>query len=219
MKKMVVYLSLLFTAMSLSVQAERILEVSEESSNQKDSVAMLDPAKDLFIILMPDGLYQKGVKKEGIFHGKEFALTQSLDTIFYQTYWLVSPVLSSDHVSFQHEESVAKKLVVSKALLEKIKPIDMNKKLAQLKDVNAMLCFMLDTLAYGSDLKRVREVMPEGISNMERMKLILSGKLKPYEKRVWLIDRRHITADSVLLLEVKPTWITDGFAPRKPIVK
>lgn len=46
----------------------------------------------------------------------------------------------------------------------------------------------------------------------DKLILILSGKLKPYEKRVWLIDRRYITADSVLLLEVEPTWITDGFS-------
>ena len=50
---------------------------------------------------------------------------------------------------------------------------------------------------------------------MEKMKLVLSGKLEPYKKRVWLIDRRYITADSVLLLEVQPTWMDGGFARKK----
>lgn len=77
------------------------------------------------------------------------------------------------------------------------------------------VAFMLDTLVYGEDLKRVREIAPEGMSKMEKMKLVLSGKLEPYKKRVWLIDRRYITADSVLLLEVQPTWMDSGFARKK----
>ena len=215
MKKSKVYLWLLFTVMSLSVQAERVVEISEKRWSQKDSAVMFDLAKDQFVVLISSGLYQDGEEKEGIFYSREVALTPSLDTIFYQRYRLVSPILSSDHVSFLHEESIAQKLVVPKTLLEKVRPVDMNEKLAQLKEVNEVLRFMLDTLVYGEDLKRVREIAPERMSKMEKMKLVLSGKLEPYKKRVWLIDRRYITADSVLLLEVKPTWMDSGFARKK----
>ncbi|WP_065219403.1 MULTISPECIES: hypothetical protein [Butyricimonas] len=215
MKKSKVYLWLLFTAMSLSVQAERVVEISEKRWSQKDSAVMFNLAKDQFVVLISSGLYQDGEEKEGIFYSREFALTPSLDTIFYQRYRLVSPILSSDYVFFLHEESVAQKLVVPKTLLEKVRPVDMNEKLAQLKEANEVLRFMLDTLVYGEDLKRVREIAPEGMSKMEKMKLVLSGKLEPYKKRVWLIDRRYITADSVLLLEVKSTWMDGGFARKK----
>lgn len=102
---------------------------------------------------------------------------------------------------FNHCKSQHKEIVLPKAFLQQIKFFDLDKDFARYENDDMEINYLLDKLHYGKDLERVKKLRAAK-SSQDKLGLQLYEKTKPYEKRVWLIDRRNITTDSVTLLEV-----------------
>ena len=116
-----------------------------------------------------------------------------------------------------YDEYFHKKLVLPKTFLQKVKLLDMNKKFTQFRNFRDTYNFLCDTLVYGENLKRVREYLPENASWSTELEM--RDKIAPYIKRIWLIDTRYITTDSLILLQVSPAKSSGGFSPQKKHTK
>ena len=93
----------------------------------------------------------------------------------------------------------------------------MNKKFEQFRNFRDAYNFLCDTLVYGENLKQVREYLLENARWDTELKL--RDKIRPYVKRIWLIDTRYITTDSLTLFQVDPARSSGGFSPRKKRTK
>ena len=171
----------------------------------KDSL-MPNPANDHFVILTSDTVLGKenqrywksidadiyrfeaqtsqlaGTKKENIFDIR-YMVRLGDDLVFMFNHYQPSPY---------------KKVVLPKAFLQQVKLINFDEELPRLNDFGKFLHFG-DTLHYGKNLQQVEKLRA---ASEDKFDIELDSKLKPYQKRIWLIDRRYITADSVTLLEV-----------------
>ena len=56
----------------------------------------------------------------------------------------------------------------------------------------------LDTLNYGEDVKQIEKLRESGASPFE---VTMKG-YDYYRKRIWFIDRRYMTADSITLFDM-----------------
>lgn len=186
----------------------------------KDSV--YSPEKDVFIILTPDTVLRRVGDDEGIFCLERFPrqkneMTGCYDTIRCLDYMLESPARGIVDLLLAYDEYFDKKLVLHKTFLQKVKLLDMNKKFMQFKDFRDAYNFLCDTLIYGENLKQVREYLPENARWDTEWKV--RDKIGPYMKRIWLIDTRNITTDSLTLLQVRPVKSSGGFSPQKKRAK
>ena len=186
----------------------------------KDSV--YNPEKDVFIILTPDTVSRRDGDEEGIFclerlSGRKNEITGNYDTIRGLDYMLESPARGIADLLLMYDEYFHKKLVLPKTFLQKVKLLDMNKKFAQFRNFRDTYNFLCDTLVYGENLKRVREHLPENARWDTEWKV--RDKIGPYMKRIWLIDTRYITTDSLTLLQVSPAKSSGCFSPQKKHTK
>ena len=186
----------------------------------KDS--LYNPEKDVFIILTPDTVSRRDGDEEGIFclerlSGRKNEITGYYDTIRGLDYMLESPARGIADLLLMYDEYFHKKLVLPKTFLQKVKLLDMNKKFAQFRNFRDTYNFLCDTLVYGENLKRVREYLPENASWSTELEM--RDKIAPYIKRIWLIDTRYITTDSLILLQVSPAKSSGGFSPQKKHTK
>ena len=186
----------------------------------KDS--LYNPEKDVFIILTPDTVSRREGDDEGIFYLERFPrqknkITGCYDTIRCLDYMLESSARGIADLLLAYDEYFDKKLVLPKTFLQKVKLLDMNKKFVQFKDFRDAYNFLCDTLLYGENLKRVREHLPENARWDTEWKV--RDKIGPYMKRIWLIDTRYITTDSLTLLQVRPVKSSGGFSPQKKRAK
>ncbi len=186
----------------------------------KDSVC--NPEKDVFIILTPDAVSRRDGDEEGIFYlerlsGRKNEITGCYDTIRGLDYMLESPARGIADLLLVYDEYFDKKLVLPKTFLQKVKLLDMNEKFVQFKDFRDAYNFLCDTLLYGENLRRVRECVPEDASYLDIKKA--RDKIALYMKRIWLIDTRYITTDSLTLLQVRPVKSSGGFSPQKKRAK
>ena len=201
------------------------VNVSENFSHleelmRKDSV--YNPERDVFIILTPDTVSQRNGDEEGIFYferlsGRKNEITGCYDTIRGLDYMLESPARGIADLLLVYDEYFDKKLVLPKTFLQKVKLLDMNKKIAQFRDFCDAYNFLCDTLVYGENLKRVREYVLKNARWDTEWKM--RDKILPYMKRIWLIDTRYITTDSLTLLQVCLTKSSGGFSPQKKCAK
>ena len=186
----------------------------------KDS--LYNPEKDVFIILTPDTVSRREGDDEGIFYLERFPrqknkITGCYDTIRCLDYMLESPARGIADLLLAYDEYFDKKLILPKTFLQKVKLLDMNKKFVQFKDFRDAYNFLCDTLLYGENLKRVREYLPENARWDTEWKV--RDKIGPYMKRIWLIDTRYITTDSLTLLQVSPAKSSGCFSPQKKHTK
>ena len=65
--------------------------------------------------------------------------------------------------------------------------------------------------------KKIGEYLPENASWSTELEM--RDKIAPYMKRIWLIDTRYITTDSLTLLQVRPVKSSGGFSPQKKRAK
>ena len=89
------------------------------------------------------------------------------------------------------------KVVLPKAFLQKIKPMDFDGILSRVKNAEEWYKY-LDTLNYGEDVKQIEKLRESGASPFE---VTMKG-YDYYRKRIWLIDRRYMTADSITLFDM-----------------
>ena len=186
----------------------------------KDS--LYNPEKDVFIILTPDTVSRRDGDEEGIFclerlSGRKNEITGYYDTIRGLDYMLESPARGIADLLLMYDEYFHNKLVLPKTFLQKVKLLDMNKKFAQFRNFRDTYNFLCDTLVYGENLKRVREYLPENASWSTELEM--RDKIAPYIKRIWLIDTRYITTDSLTLLQVSPVKSSGCFSPQKKHTK
>ena len=171
----------------------------------KDSL-MPNPANDHFVILTSDTVLGKENQRywktiDADIYRCEAQTVQSAGTKTENIFEIRYLVRLGDDIVFQfdhYQPSPYKKVVLPKAFLQKVKLINFEEKLPRLNDFGKFLHFG-DTLTYGKDLRQVKKLRAEA---KDKFDIELVSKLKPYQKRIWLIDRRYITADSVTLLEV-----------------
>ena len=88
------------------------------------------------------------------------------------------------------------KVVLPKTFLQKIKPMDFDEILSRVKNAEEWYKY-LDTLNYGENVKQIEKLRESGASAFE---VLMKGD--NYRKRIWLIDRRYITADSITLFDM-----------------
>lgn len=191
-----------------------------EELSRKDSV--YNPEKDVFIILTPDTVSRRDSDDEGIFclerlSGRKNEITGCYDTIRGLDYMLESPARGIADLLLMYDEYFHKKLILPKTFLQKVKLLDMNKKFEQFRNFRDAYYFLCDTLVYGENLKQVREFLPENARWDTELKV--RDKIRPYVKRIWLIDIRYITIDSLTLLQVSPAKSSGGFSPQRKRVK
>ena len=174
---------------------------SLEELECKDSV--YDSEKDVFIILTPDTVLQRDGDEEGIFclerlSGRKNEITGHYDTIRGLDYMLESSARGIADLLLMYDEYF-------------------HKKFTQFRNFRDTYNFLCDTLVYGENLKRVREYLPENASWSTELEM--RDKIAPYIKRIWLIDTRYITTDSLILLQVSPAKSSGGFSPQKKHTK
>lgn len=197
--------------------------IGREAINQtpivQDSL-MPDAKNDHFVILTSDTvLYKEQAKHWWEFvKGKVFrheALTQQSAGIKTEEIYTIDYIVHRDGkivFMFDHWQPEHRKVVLPKAILKEITPIDINEKFPWLGDNESTIKF-IDSLWYGRDLGKVEKLRASANSD-DKWEIELAPKLKEHEKRIWLIDRRYITADSVTLLEVWPMNPPRGFKER-----
>ena len=171
----------------------------------KDSL-MPNPAKDHFVILTSDTVlgkenqrYWKTINADIYrFEAQTSQLAGTKEENIFDIRYMVR--LGDDLVfMFNHyQPSPYKKVVLPKAFLQQVKLINFDEELPRLNDFGNFLHFG-DTLHYGKNLRQVEKLRA---ASEDKFDIELDSKLKPYQKRIWLIDRRYITADSVTLFEV-----------------
>ena len=180
----------------------------------QDSV-MPNPKDDFFVILTSDTvLVQDNIKHWKSIDGEIFRFEaqtrQSAGSTENEVYVTDYRFRRGDGFVFlfdHYQPSPYKKVVLPKAFLRNVQLIDLEAKFSSVKNDDAAINRLLDTLSYGKDLGHVKKLC-KAANPQDKLGLQLARELKPYEKRIWLIDRRYMTTDSVTLLEVSKPYRT-----------
>ena len=200
------YIALLIFGMAMIASPQSVTaQMAKHEPIAKDSL-MPNPAKDHFVILTSDTVLGKENQRywktiDADIYRFEAQTVQSAGTKTENIFEIRYLVRLGDDIVFQfdhYQPSPYKKVVLPKAFLQQVKLINFDEELPRLNDFGNFLHFD-DTLTYGKDLRQVKKLRA---ASKDKFDIELVSKLKPYQKRIWLIDRRYITADSVTLLEV-----------------
>lgn len=189
--------ALLFVLMNMVCLQANCLEKSQCT----DTLALPD-VNDVFFLLTSDSV----AVEEGIFRNEYIAPTlEEGVTVHHIDYELFSKSRKIKRHGFYWEQSLqgtqerdCRKLVLPKDFLQKITPVDWDEKFKEFKDVNELRDF-LHPMMFIFDLKK------ESLQEIQQR----HATWKQERKRVWVIDRRYMTEDEMLLLEVKPGYVLD----------